>query len=116
MRPAVKTTAIAAVALTAGLGIGASGASGNITPPQVETRTVERTPAVCRAALDRAEVVMTTAGQAMAIMAEGFGAAADFDVARLNDVSSRLQAMQPKLRAARGAYDEAAAQCRGADV
>lgn len=106
MNATVKLIATGLTALAVGVGIGAAGTGATTTPGPA--------PAACTQALDSAEVVIDLSRRALLAMAEGADAGSRFDADGIAAATEKVQALTPKVRASRDAYDAAAGQCRGA--
>lgn len=89
----------AAIALCAGLVIGAVTASPN---------------SACVEALDTADQAIGVMSDAMFDVSQGLDAAASFDWRRIDDMTARLTVHSTSLEAISPVYLEASAECRGA--
>src|SRR5690625_577233 len=86
----------------AGYGIGTNLANNN-----------QATPHACLEALDIAETVIGLAGEGMQYAADGFGAAAEFDLAGMERASEGMTRVGDDVAAQTDGYLAASSECRG---
>lgn len=102
--------AVAAIALLFG-GEEAEATQG--AAPAVAAESSASAPQSCLDALDAADESHAIAARAFEASADGFGAAAEFDVAGLEDATNRLVELRPQLEDVMDRYHAAAGECRG---
>lgn len=102
--PTLITATILSLGLVgaAGYGIGTNLANNNQT-----------TPNACLEALDIAETVIGLAGEGMQYAADGFGAAAEFDLAGMERASEGMTRIGDDVAAQTDGYLAASSECRG---
>lgn len=130
----VAPTAIGAVALLAGVGIGAAGEKTEVVTVEAEpitktvTEEVEVTPQSCLDALDSAETLITTATDVGLLASEfidfiprAFEAGMNYDAVEAEAIITEMDAKTAEVEAMdatalRADLDAKTAQCRGAGV
>ncbi|HEY2086290.1 MAG TPA: hypothetical protein VGH54_09725 [Mycobacterium sp.] len=84
------------------------------TPAPTVTTTTTVVPQSCLDALDDADTVIGTSAQAVSIMADAFGAAANLDTAGIQAATEKLNALNPTLSAQGETYKTAREACKAA--
>jgi hypothetical protein len=121
----VPFAVVGAVALFAGIGIGASEKPKTVevvkevpTPGPTVTKTVEKevpvTPEACLRYITLSEEGFGHAGDAMGIMSEALTAAGEFNVAAMNAANDKLKAITPKMNELAPKSNAAKAECKAA--
>ena len=81
------------------------------TPPTI-TKVQEKTPASCLEYITLSEQGFDYAAEAMGYMSDGMKAAADFDIAGINQANTKLKSVTPKMSALSPKSNAAKAECR----
>lgn len=77
-----------------------------------ETKTVEKTPQACIDALDSSDSIMRMMGEALDIAGDAMMDAVALDWDALDEKSTQLEQLTPKVEDERTAYDTASTECR----
>lgn len=103
----MKKIAAATVAALALSGIVACGV-----PTSQSSAAAPVTPAACLSALGHADELQALSAEAFDVVGEALTYASQLNAAGINAQTEKLRVLQPKVVAARSAYDSSAAECR----